>query len=186
MADSIESLCEELDNKLRLSRAINRLIKTFKESCLKRYLDLESKLMGFFDAVGYCRDKCPIMPVGCCQGVHYLDSIIEERVRRYGLPRSHIQRNVCGYHTKKGYLLKTHKPAVCNSTICDGFRDYLKNEYGINYDDGYVLVMLDLALYEKLSDNFINNVVKYPMSKKLIDIETFKLILGEWTAKVKG
>ena len=133
---------------------------------LKKYLEIEFILNGFFDRFGYCITHCirksgreTLPNPGCCSAPYYKEYDLnhpafallkQEREKRYGKPEyfKNVKRiSPCEYHTLNGCLLKTHKSPVCLGFMCkksiyflrDAYNIYKYDYLGINYALEWIL-----------------------------------------------
>ncbi len=126
------------------------------EKRVLRYLETEKMLNDFFDAFGYCFDRCIRveieknggMPVSaCCKNRYHclydLDDpafgiLRSERETLYGKPEDQVNPNPvspCEYHGSSGCRLATHKSPICLAFMCRESIDALRENYGIfSYD----------------------------------------------------
>lgn len=122
------------------------------EKRLLRYLETEKILNDFFDAFGYCFDRCIRIEINnnggnpvaaCCKNRYHclydlndpaFDLLRTEREKRFGKPEDQINPHPvspCEYHGPKGCRLSTHKSPICLAFMCRESIDALRETYGI-------------------------------------------------------
>jgi hypothetical protein len=123
---------------------------------LTRYLEIEGLLNTFFDAVGYCLEKCVKQALAlngnqpfsaCCKNRYHclydlpdsdFDRLRSERENRFGKPEEQPYKSPvspCEYHGPFGCVLATHKSPICLAFMCRESIDYIRETYGIyEYD----------------------------------------------------
>lgn len=139
---------------------------------LSDYLEIESLLNTLFNKANYCNSiNCSMMAgnefIGCCTNDFFdeedtlsLNDLLKlntERIRIYGLPANNEQ---CGYHTKQGCKLKTHKGPLCLTHACHNLLRNLKQKE-INYDPQITYFYLIGALNNLLKEDELINFKKY-------------------------
>ncbi len=145
--------------------------KLFMNKSLDDYLGCEALLRKFFDTVGAC-SSCRIRGyTHCCDGKWYLidsNKLLDiERERSYGEPKTD---DMCGYHTEKGCLLKTHKSPVCISYVCDFFKKFLFSK-DVDYNGLRIRRFLKKVLSGKAEER---------------EIFEFKEKISDYISKVRG
>jgi len=127
-----------------------------EQSEFKDYLEIESLINLFFTKINFCIPNCitqkrrlesPAIVSGyiaCCNDAFYNNNHLQnipsefttERIKIYGKPETEqeVRHSICGYHTKNGCLLKTHKSPVCISFACKPLNEFLSNIFGIEYN----------------------------------------------------
>lgn len=146
------------------------------ESSLQKYLEIEKLFNRFFSKIDFCQDRCvgddfslynlggSQIPcnLGCCVedksvsrteslSKKSLNELIKDRDEIYGTYQS--LSDGCRYHNlNNGCVLDSHKSPICLGFICPPFVNYLKSEYGIEYNTYYMIQGLEMLLNGNLSD----------------------------------
>lgn len=131
-------------------------MNTHPQTCVQRYLEIESLLHHFYTFFDYCAAVCipgllalsggtPV--AACCKNRYYriydlehpsFDLLRKEREALYGRPEDQKESSLvspCEYHGEKGCRLKSHKSPVCLSFMCRPAIENLREKHNIfTYD----------------------------------------------------
>jgi hypothetical protein len=164
------------------------------ERYIEKYLECEALLNEFFDAVDFCYDHCISQEhslvyddkpgyFACCGKNKLYDSasfrlagnlLQEKREEKYKITKVDTS-TPCIYHTRdKGCMLKDYKSPLCISFLCDPYKDYIKENFNINYHSKLTAKTMSEILDCRLSDSEIE-IFKSGIKKAIQRVNLSKL-----------
>jgi hypothetical protein len=135
---------------------------------INNYLKCTSLLDEFFDKLGFCK-KCPgDKDYGCCKSNVFgfykgVDKHVKKKFKKLVFSKFHKQNKskACYFIRKeKGCVLKEYKTPFCFSFICSDLKNYLFENYQINYSFNNIIQKLRAVLNGEITRKEYNKFIK--------------------------